>query len=68
MRGLYNLLLVLLSPLWLLYTLVRIVGGSWRERWWERFGFVPIPPAPSPNADYGCIACPWGRRSLRYPC
>jgi len=44
MRGLYNLLLVLLSPLWLLYTLVRIVGGSWRERWWERFGFVPIPP------------------------
>jgi 3-deoxy-D-manno-octulosonic-acid transferase len=44
MRGLYNLLLVLLSPLWLLYTLVRIVGGSWRERWWERLGFVPIPP------------------------
>jgi 3-deoxy-D-manno-octulosonic-acid transferase len=47
MRGLYNLLLLLLSPLWLLYTLARIVGGSWRERWWERFGFVPIPPPTS---------------------
>lgn len=44
MRLLYNLLLFLLSPLWLAYTLVRIVGGSWRERWWERFGFLQIPP------------------------
>ncbi len=47
MRGLYNLLLLMLAPLWLLYTLVRIVGGSWRERWWERFGFIPIPPPTS---------------------
>ncbi|MCS7066276.1 MAG: 3-deoxy-D-manno-octulosonic acid transferase [Fimbriimonadales bacterium] len=44
MRLLYNLLLLVLSPLWLAYALVRIVGGSWRERWWERFGFIPIPP------------------------
>jgi 3-deoxy-D-manno-octulosonic-acid transferase len=47
MRGLYNLLLLMLAPLWLLYTLVRIMGGSWRERWWERFGFIPIPPPTS---------------------
>jgi 3-deoxy-D-manno-octulosonic-acid transferase len=47
MRALYNLLLWLLSPLWLLYTLVRIGSGSWRERWWERFGFIPIPPPTS---------------------
>jgi len=45
MRLLYNLLLLLLSPLWLAYTLARIFGGSWRERWWERFGFLSIPPA-----------------------
>lgn len=44
MRFLYNLLLLLLSPLWLVYALARIVGGSWRERWWERFGWLPIPP------------------------
>ncbi len=44
MRALYNLLLLLTAPLWMSYVLTRIVGGSWRERWWERFGFVPIPP------------------------
>ncbi|MEN3002344.1 MAG: 3-deoxy-D-manno-octulosonic acid transferase [Armatimonadota bacterium] len=44
MRLLYNLLLLVLSPLWLTYALVRIVGGSWRERWWERFGCISIPP------------------------
>ncbi len=44
MRALYNLLLLLTAPLWMVYVLTRIVGGSWRERWWERFGFVPIPP------------------------
>ncbi|GBC93772.1 3-deoxy-D-manno-octulosonic acid transferase [bacterium HR15] len=44
MRLLYNLFLLLSSPLWLAYTLARILGGSWRERWWERFGFLSIPP------------------------
>ncbi|MFQ3611112.1 MAG: 3-deoxy-D-manno-octulosonic acid transferase [Fimbriimonadales bacterium] len=44
MRGLYNLALLLGTPLWLGYVLVRVLGGSWRERWWERFGWVPVPP------------------------
>lgn len=41
MGFLYNLLLYLGTPLWIGYTLWRIGRGSWRERWWERFGFVP---------------------------
>ena len=40
----YNLLLLLTAPLWLLYVVGRVLGGSWRDRWWERFGFVPVPP------------------------
>lgn len=43
-RWLYNLMLWLLAPLWGVYILTRILNGSWRERWWERFGFLPVSP------------------------
>jgi 3-deoxy-D-manno-octulosonic-acid transferase len=57
MRWLYNALLLLLSPLWLGYTLARIVGGSWRERWWERFGWLPIPPpSGKPRLWVHCVS------------
>jgi len=42
-RALYNLLLLLGTLLWLGYVLARVMGGSWRKRWWERFGWVPVP-------------------------
>lgn len=44
MRAIYNLLLILLFPLWAGYTLWRVCNGSWRERWQERFGWIPIAP------------------------
>jgi 3-deoxy-D-manno-octulosonic-acid transferase len=57
MRWLYNALLLLLSPLWLGYTLARIVGGSWRERWWERFGWLSIPPpSGKPRLWVHCVS------------
>jgi 3-deoxy-D-manno-octulosonic-acid transferase len=44
---LYNLLLLLATPLWAGYFLWRILNGSWRNRWWERLGLLPIQPDPS---------------------
>lgn len=41
---LYNFFLVLLAPVWAVYIVWRITTGSWRERWWERFGYVSVPP------------------------
>ncbi|CUU38417.1 3-deoxy-D-manno-octulosonic-acid transferase [Armatimonadetes bacterium DC] len=43
-RLVYNLILFLLTPLWAVYIAWRVLAGSWRERWWERFGFVAVPP------------------------
>ncbi len=57
MRLLYNLVLLLATPLWLAYVVARIMGGSWRERWWERFGWVPIPPpTQKPRLWVHCVS------------
>lgn len=57
MRVVYNLALLLLAPLWVLYVLGRIVGGSWRDRWQERFGYVPVPPPSNkPRVWIHCVS------------
>lgn len=57
MRWLYNLVLLLGTPLWLTYVLARVIGGSWRERWWERFGWLPIPPpSTKPRLWVHCVS------------
>lgn len=57
MRVLYNLALLLLAPLWVPYVLGRIVGGSWRDRWQERFGYVPVPPpSGKPRVWIHCVS------------
>lgn len=47
MIRLYNILLLLATPVWACYVLWRIGNGSWRSRWWERFGFVPLRHDPN---------------------
>lgn len=47
MIRLYNLLLFLATPLWAGYFLWRVLNGSWRNRWWERLGFVPLRHDPN---------------------
>ena len=57
MRALYNLALLLLAPLWAPYVLWRIVAGSWRERWQERLGLVPVPPpSDKPRLWIHCVS------------
>ncbi|MCS7208177.1 MAG: 3-deoxy-D-manno-octulosonic acid transferase [Fimbriimonadales bacterium] len=57
MRFAYNLLLLISAPLWGSYVVARIVAGSWRNRWRERFGFVPIPPpATKPRLWIHCVS------------
>ncbi len=57
MRALYNLALLLLAPLWVPYVLWRIVAGSWRDRWAERLGFVPVPPpSDKPRVWIHCVS------------
>jgi 3-deoxy-D-manno-octulosonic-acid transferase len=57
MRAVYNLALLLLAPLWVPYVLWRIVVGSWRDRWAERLGFVPVPPPSSkPRVWIHCVS------------
>jgi 3-deoxy-D-manno-octulosonic-acid transferase len=57
MRALYNLWLLLLAPLWVPYVLWRIVAGSWRDRWAERLGFVPVPPpSDKPRVWIHCVS------------
>jgi len=57
MRALYNLALLLLAPLWVPYVLWRIVAGSWRDRWAERLGFVPVPPpSGKPRVWIHCVS------------
>jgi 3-deoxy-D-manno-octulosonic-acid transferase len=57
MRALYNLALLLLAPLWVPYVLWRIAAGSWRDRWAERLGFVPVPPpSGKPRVWIHCVS------------
>lgn len=56
-RLLYNLFLLLTAPLWLAYVAARLLGGSWRDRWRERFGFVPVPPpSDKPRIWIHCVS------------
>lgn len=56
-RLLYNLFLLLTAPLWLAYVAARLLGGSWRDRWRERFGFVPVPPpSAQPRIWIHCVS------------
>lgn len=43
----YNFVLFLATPVWMGYFLWRILNGSWRSRWWERLGFVPLHHDPN---------------------
>ncbi len=43
-RAFYNLWLAMLAPVWVPFVLGRILFGKWRDRWSERFGYVPVPP------------------------
>lgn len=53
----YNLFLLVTAPLWLVYVAARMLGGSWRDRWQERFGFVPVPPpADKPRIWVHCVS------------
>lgn len=46
-RTLYAWLLRLASPLLLLYLAARgLLDRRYRDRWWQRFGFVPAPAGP----------------------
>ncbi len=56
MRWLYNFALLLGTPFWLGYVLGRIASGSWRERWWERFGFVPVKASNKPRIWLHCVS------------
>lgn len=56
-RLVYNLFLLLTAPLWLSYVAGRIVAGSWRDRWLERFGFVSLPaPGDKPRLWIHCVS------------
>ncbi len=56
-RLVYNLFIWLTAPLWLGYVATRIVFGSWRDRWQERFGYVPVPPPSSrPRLWIHCVS------------
>ncbi|MCS7272722.1 MAG: 3-deoxy-D-manno-octulosonic acid transferase [Fimbriimonadales bacterium] len=56
-RALYNLGLVLSAPLWMTYVAQRVLLGNWRERWHERFGFIPVPPPSSkPRIWIHCVS------------
>jgi 3-deoxy-D-manno-octulosonic-acid transferase len=56
-RLIYNLFLLLTAPLWLAYVAVRMLGGSWRDRWQERFGFTPVPPpSGKPRIWIHCVS------------
>lgn len=49
-RTLYNLGLLLTTPLWSVYVAQRVLWGNWRDRWRERFGAVPVPlPTDKPR-------------------
>lgn len=53
----YNLFLLITAPLWLVYVAARMLGGSWRNRWQERFGFVPVPPpVDKPRIWVHCVS------------
>ncbi|MCS7300502.1 MAG: 3-deoxy-D-manno-octulosonic acid transferase [Fimbriimonadales bacterium] len=52
----YNLFLLFTAPLWLPYVAWRILLGSWRERWQERFGFVRVPPPQKPRIWVHCVS------------
>lgn len=57
MRFMYNLLLLISAPLWGSYVVARIVAGSWRDRWRERFGFIPVPPPSNkPRVWIHCVS------------
>ncbi|MCS6919868.1 MAG: 3-deoxy-D-manno-octulosonic acid transferase [Fimbriimonadales bacterium] len=43
-RLIYNLFIWMTAPAWMTYLLIRFLDATRRERWQERFGFVPVPP------------------------
>ncbi|MCX7992857.1 MAG: 3-deoxy-D-manno-octulosonic acid transferase [Fimbriimonadales bacterium] len=43
-RLIYNLFIWMTAPAWMTYLLIRFLDPTRRERWQERFGFVPVPP------------------------
>ncbi|MDW8106307.1 MAG: 3-deoxy-D-manno-octulosonic acid transferase [Armatimonadota bacterium] len=56
-RALYNLGLVLSAPLWTAYVAQRVLLGNWRDRWRERFGFIPVPPpSDKPRIWIHCVS------------